>query len=233
MTPGTGPRPAGDPSGDGPSPESRDASLEAASPSGYVNLGALILDEEPAPPATRMTEEDEHGEPDEDFAAALSRFRARLIRNLPSGDARTHVDMGTAYRTMGLGLEAIGEFQQAIREDPANPAAYEMLGRCFLDAGQPDLAVSALAKALRLPREGGDEFLGIYYYMGRAQEASGSPRAAYDFYRKALAIDIDFRDVGVRFRDLGEALRTPPPEPEERDPSASSDQGPPPSGRGS
>ena len=231
MTLDARPIPPGDPPDGETSPESSDASLDAGSSSGYVNLGALILDEEPAPAATRMTEEDGQAEPDEDFTAALSRFRARLARNLPPGDARPHVDLGTAYRTMGLGLEAIGEFQQAIREDPSSPAAYEMLGRCFLDAGQPDLAASALAKALRLPRASDDEYLGIYYYMGRAQEACGSPKAAYDFYRKTLAIDIDFQDVGVRFRDLGEALRSPSGASDGHDPS--SDRGSPPSGRGS
>lgn len=215
--------PAGDPPGADPSPglpnssavppdPSRgppDSSAAPGSSSGYVDLGAMILDEEPNPVATRMTEADEHVEPDEDFTAALSRFRARLTRNLASGDARTHQDMGTAYLAMGLGHEAIGEFQQAVREDPASPAAYEMLGRCFLDAGQPDLAASALEKALELPRGSEDRFLGIYYYMGRAQEASGNPEAAYDFYRKTLAVDIDFKDVGTRFRDLGRALRKP------------------------
>ncbi len=212
------PPPDGDLPGAEPSPGPGDASHESGSPARYVDLGAMILHEEPASVGTRLTEQDEHAEPGEDFTAAVSRFRARLVRSLPSGDARTHQDMGTAYRTMGLGQEAIGEFQRAIRNDPASAAAYEMLGRCFLDAGQPDLAAGALARALELPRGSEDEFLGIYYYMGRAQEASGNPEAAYDFYRKTLAIDIDFQDVGARFRALGGALIRPTGESEDRAP---------------
>lgn len=199
--------PSGDPQGLEPPADLREAAGESESSSGFVDFRALILDEGSGSVATRLTETDENVEPGEDFKAALSRFRARLIRSLPSGDARTHQDMGTAYRTMGLGHEAIGEFQHAIREDPASPAAHEMLGRCFLDAGQPELAVGALAKALELPSGSEDDFLGIYYYMGRAQEASGNPEAAYDFYRKILAIDIGFQDVEARERDLGRALR--------------------------
>ena len=217
MTVDTRPRPTGDSRG----PESshdrgEGSSRKPGASTGFVDLGAMILDGEPPSRATRMTD-DEHVEP-EDFAAALSRFRARLVRNLPSGDARTHQDMGTAYRTMGLGQEAIGEFQQAIREDPSSPAAYEMLGRCFLDAGQPDLAASAFGKALELRPGSEDEFLGIYYYMGRAQEASDNPEAAYDFYRKALAINIDFQDVGARFLDLERGLRRPAGDSAERAP---------------
>ena len=198
-------------SGDPPGPEApadlREATRGSESPSGFVDFRALILDERSGSVATRLTEAGEDAEPGEDFKAALSRFRARLLRSLPSGDARTHQDMGTAYRFMGLGHEAIGEFQHAIREDPASPAAYEMLGRCFLDAGQPELAAGALAKALELSPGSADDFLGIYYYMGRAQEASGNPEAAYGLYRKILAIDIGFQDVEARERDLGRALR--------------------------
>ena len=200
-----------EPAGDSPGTDARadlaEATPDSESSSRYVDLRALLLDEGSASMATRLTEEDGNAEPGEDFKVALSRFRARLTRSLPAGDARTHQDMGTAYRTMGLGQEAIGEFQRAIREDPANSAAHEMLGRCLLDAGHADLAVSTLAKALDLPLEREDDFLGIYYYMGRAQEASGNPEAACDFYRKTLAIDFGFEDVEARLRDLGRALR--------------------------
>ena len=198
---------AGDSPGTDPPADPGGAARESESPSRYVDLRALLLDDGSAPEATRLTEEDENTAPGEDFRAALSRFRARLVRSVPAGNARIHQDMGTAYRTMGLGPEAIAEFQRAIRVDPANSAAHEMLGRSLLDAGHAELAVSALAEALDLPLEREDDFLGIYYYMGRAQEASGNPEAACDFYRKTLAIDIGFQDVEARLRDLGRAPR--------------------------
>ncbi len=201
--------PARDSAATDPSADARGPAEEAGPPSQYVDFRALLLAEGSSPPTpTRLTEDDEHAGPGEDFRTALSRFRARLSRGLPPGETRTHRDMGTAYRTLGLGQEAIGEFQRAIRADPASPAAHEMLGRCFLDAGQPDFAVDALAKALELTVEREDDLLGIYYYMGRAQEACGNPEAAWDFYRKTLAIDIGFRDVEARARHLARVLGT-------------------------
>ena len=131
---------AGDSPGTDPPAEPGGAARESESPSRYVDLRALLLDDGSAPEATRLTEEDENTAPGEDFRAALSRFRARLVRSVPAGNARIHQDMGTAYRTMGLGPEAIAEFQRAIRVDPANSAAHEMLGRSLLDAGQISLA---------------------------------------------------------------------------------------------
>jgi lipoprotein NlpI len=220
-------------SGDEPPPDPRGAAREPEAPPDYVDLGAMILDAEEPAVSTRMIEEDEHTEPGEGFGSVLSRFRARLTRNLASGDSRSHQDMGTGYRAMGLGPEAIGEFQQAIRQDPASTGAYEMLGRCFLDAGQPELAANVLARALELTPRAEDEFLGIYYYMGRAQEASGNPGAAFDFYRKTIAMNIDFQDVAARFRDLGQVLARLPEESEDRGRSDSPGTGSPASGRAS
>ena len=232
MTPDMPIHPVDSLSGDESHSDSGDAGREPGAPPDYVDLGAMILDEEEVPVATRIIEDEEDTEPGEAFGSVLSRFRARLTLGLASGDSRSHQDMGTGYRAMGLGPQAIGEFQQAVRQDPASTGAYEMLGRCFLDAGQPDLAANTLAKALELPRRSEAEFLGIYYYMGRAQEASGNPEAAFDFYRKTLAIDIDFQDVAVRFHDLGQVLAVSAREPEDRSRSESPGAGSPLSGRG-
>ncbi len=207
-------RPPSGPVGDEPARNPRSASTDPDASTGYVDLGAMILGREEAPAATRVVEEDEHTAPEEELASVVSRFRASLSRNLASLDARSHQDMGVAYRTMGLGQEAIGEFQRAIREDPRSLGAHEMLGRCFLDAGQPGLAADSLAKALELPRRNEDEFVGIYYYLGRALEESGNPEASLDFYRKTAALDIDFKDAAVRFHSLGRAAAPSPGESE-------------------
>ncbi len=220
---------AGDPRP--PSGPRRGTRIEPGPPAGYVDLGATILDDGPAAPAeTRITAEDRQTDPGEDFATALSRFRARLGRSLPPGNGRTRQDMGVAYRTMGLVQEAIGEFQQAVREDPASLGAYEMLGRCFLDAGEPDLAIGALGKALEPPLGSEDELLGVHYYMACAHEAAGDPEAAYGFYRRILAVEIDFQDAGARFRELGRTLGEPTGGASPA--SGSGPPGPPRSGRG-
>lgn len=212
------------------SPPETSPTAEAAS--GYVDLGALVLDGvETTPAGTRVVSEHEHTAPQEEFTTVLSRFRASLNRNLAPGDARSHHDLGMAYRTMGLGLEAIGEFQRAVREDPGSPGAYEMLGRCFLDAGQPDLAANSLATALELPDRTEQESLGIYYYLGRAHEASGDLGAALGFYTKTIALDIDFRDVAARYRSLGEAAAEQNQALEDQAGSDPSGAGSPPPGR--
>ena len=204
MTAETPVHPVSDAVDDASAENPREAPASPAASTGYVDLAAMILGVDEAPGATRLVEDDEHIAPREEFGSVLSRFRARL-HGVSVADARWHLDMGMAYRTMGLGAEAIAEFQRAIRENSDSPGPYEMLGRCFLDAGQPGLAAGSLALALELPSRNEDRLLGIYYYLGRAHEALGEERAALECYRKIVALDIDFRDVAARFDSLGEA----------------------------
>ncbi len=77
-----------------------------------------------------------------------------------------------------------------------------MLGRCFLEKDQAEIAVRSLGKALELPYEVEDELLGIYYYLGRAHETVGNASSAKEFYEKVFALDINFHDVTERLRAL-------------------------------
>ena len=171
--------------------------------SDYVDLGSMVLDEGKER-STRWTvaADAPSGDEEADFAKMLSQFKAKVAENLSSDDDKAHYDLGTAYKEMGLQDEAIGEFQQAIRANPNSLASYEMLGQCFLDKSQADIAVRSLEKALELPYAVEDELLGIYYYLGRAHEDSGNSESAQEFYEKVFALDINFQDVTERLRAL-------------------------------
>ena len=181
---------------------SDEASAGAVS-SDYVDLGSMVLDEGKER-STRWTvaADAPSGDEEADFAKMLSQFKAKVAENLSSDDDKAHYDLGTAYKEMGLQDEAIGEFQQAIRANPNSLASYEMLGQCFLDKSQAEIAVRSLEKALELPYAVEDELLGIYYYLGRAHEESGNSDSAQEFYEKVFALDINFHDVTERLRAL-------------------------------
>ncbi|MDH3224424.1 MAG: hypothetical protein OEO23_11970, partial [Gemmatimonadota bacterium] len=108
----------------------------------------------------------------------------------------------TAYREMGLVDEAIAEFQQALRGSGHHLPTHEMLGQCFMEKGQYEVAIRSMTKALKGPYEVEDELLGIYYYLGRAHEELGNGAPATEFYEKIFALDINFRDVTERLRAL-------------------------------
>ncbi|MEX1258676.1 MAG: tetratricopeptide repeat protein [Gemmatimonadota bacterium] len=176
----------------------------ASPPSGdYVDLGALVLDEKGEETTRWVVPADApSADEDADFKRTLQQFKAKVAENLSVDDAKAHYDLGTAYKEMGLMEEAIGEFQQALRADPANLAAFEVLGQCFLEKGEPQAAIRTLERGLRLPIQVEDDLLGIYYCLGNSHEVVGNTDSAKEFYERIFALDINFKDVTDRLRDL-------------------------------
>ncbi len=198
------------PAGDLPSAE-RPAGGDPERPAAdYVDLGALVFDP-PAEQTTRWNVEAEAPTADEDadFRKTLARFREKVAEHIGTEDAKAHYDLGMAYREMGLLDEAVGEFQQALRADPDNLAAIEVLGQCFLDRGEPKVAVHILERGLRMTGWVEDDFVGIFYFLGMAHAASGNVARAREFYERVFALDINFRDVTERLKALRAAPETP------------------------
>lgn len=185
------PRPDGIPTDGPPTPD--------APPPPHVDLGALILDESMgrtsagAPPAAA---------PGSDFTQLLSRFKDKTAHRPDEMEARGHYDLGVANREMGLLDDAIVLFEKAVEADPDHLPAIEMLGRCHLDKGEPVAALEKMSPSLELPVQVEDDLLGIYYFMGRACEELGRIDEARDWYDRVFTLDINFRDVTTRMREL-------------------------------
>lgn len=178
---------------------------QVASSEEYVDLGAMILGEE-AEKTTRwqVAADTPSGDDQADFAKMLNQFKKKVAEHVDADDVSAHHDLGTAYMEMGLLDEAISEFQLALRASPEHLPTHEVMGRCWMEAGKPDMAARALRRALEAPYEVEDELLGIYYLMGRALEELGNPAEAVDFYDKVFSLDINFEDVTERLRNLRE-----------------------------
>jgi tetratricopeptide (TPR) repeat protein len=170
---------------------------------GFVSLGGLVLDEASEDSFRwKVPHADPTGDEEADFARMLSQFKEKVARNLPSDDAAAHYDLGAAYKDMGLLDEAIGQFQRAIRASRDHLASYEMLGQCFLEKGQPEVAIRTLTRALEAHVQLEDDLLGIYYYLAKAYEEVGNPKSAREFYERVFSLDINFMDVTERLRVL-------------------------------
>ena len=168
----------------------------------YIDLGAMVIDEREETTRWKIQEEEPTGDEEADFARMLSQFKEKVAENLSGEDARAHYDLGAAYKDMGLLTEAIGEFQRALRAEPENLAAFEMLGQCFLEQGEAEVAIRTLERGLELAAQVEDELLGVYYWLGQAHETVGNADAAREFYEKIFSLDINFMDVTERLKDL-------------------------------
>ena len=172
----------------------------------FVDLGAMILDED-AKRDTRMKVEDEEptGDEEQDFREMLTRFRQGIDENIEDTDFQSHYDLGVAFKEMGLLDEAISEFQKALRAPEGKLRTSEALGVCFFEKGASVVAESILRRALELPSTGDQERLGILYWLGRAIEEQGKAAEARELYGRVFAVDIRFMDVGARVKALAKA----------------------------
>ena len=172
----------------------------------FVDLGAMILDDD-APRDTRMKVEDEEptGDEEQDFREMLTRFRQGIDENIEDTDFQSHYDLGVAFKEMGLLDEAISEFQKALRAPEGKLRTSESLGVCFFEKGASVVAESILRRALELPSTGDQERLGILYWLGRAIEEQGKAVEARELYGRVFAVDIRFMDVGARVKALAKA----------------------------
>jgi tetratricopeptide (TPR) repeat protein len=213
------PRPKGKPSSPKAAPSLRTPPSEvprAATPKGnephrgddnFVDL-ADWLREESGPRSYRMVaQEDANREEGEeaDFTDMLEKFKAGVAANVDDEDFDSHYDLGVAYREMGLIDEAIFEFQKALRGATQRIRAYEALGQCFIDRAEHDVAITVLGRALREPGMEDEDLIGVLYLLGFASEGNRKPRDAAAYYQRVFAIDIDFRDVSNRLKQMTKA----------------------------
>src|SRR5437016_1667874 len=183
----------------------RDEAVEAGD---FVDLSAMILEDDLPVRDTRMKVADEEptGDEERDFQEMLARFKQGIDENIDEGDFQSHYDLGVAFKEMGLLDEAIAELQKALRAPDGKLRSSEALGVCFVDKGAYVVAESILRRALDLPAAGGDqERLGVLYWLGRALEEQGKRVEARELYGRVFAVDIRFRDVGARSKALAKA----------------------------
>ncbi|UCG85654.1 MAG: tetratricopeptide repeat protein [Gemmatimonadota bacterium] len=192
----------------GQADEAGAATRQAAASTGadFVDLGALILEEEQARD-TRMRIQ--HGEPtgdeERDFQIMLSEFKKGIDANIELDDTQAHYDLGVAFREMGLLDEAISEFQKALRGTQGRLRTAEALGLCFFDKGQFAVAGTVLRRAVDSEPGGDDHKIGLLYWLGRCEEEQGRSSQALSYYQRIFSIDIGFQDVRERVMSLAKA----------------------------
>lgn len=180
---------------------------KAAVPAGgFVDLGAMLLDEQvPKDTRMRIMDEEPSGDEQKDFQTMLSAFKKGVEANVEEGDFQSHYDLGVAYKEMGLLDEAIAEFQKALRSPDGKLRASEALGLCFFEKGQFTVAETILRRALELPASGDAERVGLLYWLGRTQEEVGKKPEALISYSRVFAVEITFQDVSQRVKSLSHA----------------------------
>jgi tetratricopeptide (TPR) repeat protein len=117
-------------------------------------------------------------------------------------DRGTRLKLGLVYFEMGRYNDAIAEFQSAGQDARLEVDAAKMLGLCFLEKGQRDLAAEQFARALDRHPDMDDTGKEISYYQATAYEGMGKTEEALAMYKKIYSTDISYRDVAQKVEAL-------------------------------
>jgi tetratricopeptide (TPR) repeat protein len=124
-----------------------------------------------------------------DLSEILSEFEKAMAAQVPSDDAQSHYDLGMAYIEMGMNDQAIESFTNASASDVYKVRALEMLARCQIEAGRPEVAIDAVDQALGAGADDPGREAALYAMRGLALEQIGYPSEAAQEYQRALGLD--------------------------------------------
>ncbi|GAB4292278.1 MAG: hypothetical protein Kow0090_06090 [Myxococcota bacterium] len=116
-------------------------------------------------------------------------------------EAENHINLGIAYREMGLFKEAEDELVQAVAHESFAIQAYELIGRCRMDQGDYNGAISQFKKALTVREMEPTEAVAIFYELGEAYFHTGDLKEANYYFKKVSEVQADFREVQARLKE--------------------------------
>jgi len=195
-------------------PAGDEFSFTAAAPQGQA---AASEPNGSAPPPTRAPSANAFGSGaglDPGLAAIFDEFREEVEDGSARADEdfETHYNLGLAYREMGLLDQAVEEFQAAAGLTTAGDGSprflqcCNLLGHCFMEKGMPRPASLWFKRGLQSPGQTEDEYQALRYELGLAYEQMGEPDRAIEVFSEVYAIDVSYRGVAERLRELQKAV---------------------------
>jgi tetratricopeptide (TPR) repeat protein len=131
----------------------------------------------------------------------------------PLIDFETHYSLGLAYKDMDLLDDAISEFQMAFRtagiQDLEGDYIHccNMLGVCFKRKQMPKVAIMWFERGLKIPGRLDDEYQALRFEIGLCYEETGEIDKAIETFTHVYGIDVNYRKVGDKIKQLQAANR--------------------------
>lgn len=120
-------------------------------------------------------------------------------------DAETHYNLGTGYLEMDLYDDAIRELQMASRNKRLRAKACNILGLCFMEKGDVEMAIREYIRGLKAVENEYEE-LGLRYNLASAYEYAGELKKALDQLIDIYVVDVNYLDVKEKIESIKNRL---------------------------
>ena len=138
-----------------------------------------------------------------DLSEILSEFEKAMSSTVGSDDAQSQYDLGMAYIEMGMNEQAVEMFTAAAARPDYQIRALEMVARCHIEAGHPEVAIEAIDQALAAGSEGDPHEAALHSWRGLALEQIGYPMEAAQEFQLALSLDSGLKPAREGILRLG------------------------------
>ncbi len=128
-------------------------------------------------------------------------------------DYETHYNLGLAYKDMELFDDAIEQFQLAFKASSPTSGdgnyfnCCNMLGYCFLRNNMARPSAVWYKRGLEAPARSEEEYQAMRFDLAEAYEHLGEFDRSLEYLQEVYALDINYRDVGTKIRELQEKMR--------------------------
>ncbi len=150
-----------------------------------------------------LPEHDLSGQLSGGFEEVFRAFKREIQQQIGEDESEAHYDLAIAYKEMGLLDDAVSELEIVRRAGTMPLETFAVLqASCKLGLGRPAEAAEVLEEALSSC--GGDPATetSLYYELGDALLADSRRPEALDAFRKAAAIEPEYREVSERIDQL-------------------------------
>ena len=116
---------------------------------------------------------------------------------MENSDARSHFDLGQAFKEMGLFDDALNEFRQASQDPSMRVECLILQCVCLRERGEVERSTSIL-RALLKPGLSLEESCAVKYELALGYEAAGKTEIAHALLNEINSTNPGFRDIGSR-----------------------------------
>ncbi len=137
----------------------------------------------------------------------VDRFQAG-VQDQVSDDAESQYALGVSFLEMGLPEQAMEALRAAAKSPPMRGRASELVGRCLMDLGRFEEAVTEFRTTLADPKLDPGTMLGVRFELGLALEAAGRFDEALAEFERVHQARPSYPEAATKIRSLRQSLES-------------------------